>query len=167
MKNKVLVGVTSVCVILGGALAVGAANKNFGADDSNRKEDLKGVTNTNQTIPEISEGQSVELETEHGHSFYKVETEYSNDTQTSNTASISQKEAAEIATNEVNGTITKIEMEEEHGRLEYKFEIQTSTGESDVRVDAETGEITRIKHDNDKKDNEIYDKNGNDDRRDQ
>lgn len=60
---------------------------------------------------------------------------------------LSIAEAGEIATAEVTGKITKTEKIFEHGSLKYKYEIETSKGESHVRVDAQTGRILLIKHD--------------------
>ena len=51
----------------------------------------------------------------------------------------------------------------EHGRLEYKFEIQSNRGEADVRVDAETGKITRVKFDDDSRDDRYDDDDDDDD----
>lgn len=162
MKNKFLVGVIAVGVVMGGALAVGAANGN---DDSNHFDDSKvnGGAAT-QTAPKVIKNVEVELETEHGQRFYKVETDDSMVAPPPSADAISIESATEIATNTVNGTITKIEKEVEHGRLEYKFEIQTGSGESEVRIDAETGEVTRIEHDDDKYDDSSSDDSGYDDK---
>ncbi|MEH6996055.1 PepSY domain-containing protein [Neobacillus drentensis] len=154
MKNKVLIGVVSSLLVLGGAFAVGASNNNTRPDDSNHLDDKSTVINLDtQNLPELKAGQELELETEHGQTFYKIDDDDDNDDSSKSTASqsnssaISVDEAAKIATNEVNGKITEVEKEMEHGRLEYKFEIQSDRGEVDVRVDAETGKITRVKFD--------------------
>jgi uncharacterized membrane protein YkoI len=160
MKNKVLIGVVSSLLVLGGAIAVGASN------NDNHLDDKSAVINLDtQNLPELKAGQEIELETEHGQTFYKVESDDDDDsnsssTQSTNTSAVSIEEAAKIATNEVNGKITEVEKEMEHGRLEYKFEIQSDRGgEVDVRVDAETGKITRVKFDDDSRD----DRDDNDD----
>lgn len=57
--------------------------------------------------------------------------------------------AAQLVRERFGGTVTEIERESEHGRLEWKVEIQTADGELDVRVDAATAEITRIDGDDD------------------
>lgn len=163
MKNKVLIGLVSALLVLGGAFAVGASKNDTRADDSIHLDDKTSVINLDtQSFPEIKEGQEIELETEHGQSFYKIESDDDGGRSTaspSNTSSISVEEASKIAVNEVNGTITKVEKEIEHGRLEYKFEIQSDQGEVDVRVDAETGKVTRVKFDDDNRD----DRNDDDD----
>jgi uncharacterized membrane protein YkoI len=162
MKNKVLIGVVSSLLVLGGAIAAGASKNDTRPDDSIHLDDKASVINLDtQSIPEIKEGQEIELETEHGQTFYKIESDDDNSNSTasqSTTTSLSVEEAAKIAVNEVNGKITEVEKEMEHGRLEYKFEIQSDQGEADVRVDAETGKITRVKFDDDARDDDDDDK---------
>lgn len=164
MKNKVLIGVVSSLLVLGGAFAVGASNNNTRPDDSNHLDDKSAFINLDtQNLPELKAGQELELETEHGQTFYKIDDDNDDDDSSKSTASqsnssaISVDEAAKIATNEVNGKITEVEKEMEHGRLEYKFEIQSDRGEVDVRVDAETGKITRVKFDDDSRDDRYDD----------
>jgi uncharacterized membrane protein YkoI len=163
MRNKVLIGVVSSLLVLGGAIAVGASKNDTPQDNSVQVDDKNSVINLGtQNLPEIKPGQEIELETEHGQTFYKVESDDDDDTnssstQSTNTSAVSIEEAAKIATNEVNGKITEVENEMEHGRLEYKFEIQSDRGEVDVRVDAETGKITRVKFDDDSGDDRYDD----------
>jgi uncharacterized membrane protein YkoI len=158
MKNKVIIGVVSSLLVLGGAFAVGASNNNTRPDDSNHLDDKSTVINLDtQNLPELKAGQELELETEHGQTFYKIDDDNDDDSSKStasqsNSSAISVDEAAKIATNEVNGKITEVEKEMEHGRLEYKFEIQSDRGEVDIRVDAEHGKITRVKFDDDSRD---------------
>jgi uncharacterized membrane protein YkoI len=165
MRNKVLIGVVSSLLVLGGAIAVGASKNDTPQDNSVQVDDKNSVINLDtQNLPEIKPGQEIELETEHGQTFYKIESDDDDDsnsssTQSTNTSAVSIEEAAKIATNEVNGKITEVEKEMEHGRLEYKFEIQSDRGEVDIRVDAETGKITRVKFDDDSRD----DRNDDDD----
>ncbi|MEH7254206.1 PepSY domain-containing protein [Neobacillus niacini] len=157
MNKKILIGALSGLLILGGAIAVGASKNDTRQEDSIKNDDKSSVINLDtQSFPEINEGQEIELETEHGQTFYKVETDddsnKSSSSQQTNTSALSVEEAAKIAINEVNGKITKIEKDMEHGRLEYKFEIQSDRGEADVRVDTATGKITRVKFDDDSRD---------------
>jgi hypothetical protein len=148
MKKKILIGGLSALIILGGAAAVGASKSGTQPDDSIQLEDKKTSINVDaQNLPEISSGQEIELETEHGKTFYKVESGSSSPSAASSKLSVD--EAAKIALNKVNGKITEVEKEWEHGRLEYKFEIQSTRGEADIRVDAETGEVTRVELDDD------------------
>ncbi|MDF2858743.1 MAG: hypothetical protein K0Q87_4594 [Neobacillus sp.] len=136
MNKKLLVGTLSVLLVLGGAVAVGAT------DDH--------AKSNSQTVPMNVEGQKVEVETEHGQTFYKVENDdvsKASTSQTESTPAISVEEASKIAINKVNGTITKMEKEYEHGRLEYDFEIQTNRGEAEVSIDAETGKVTDVGYD--------------------
>jgi uncharacterized membrane protein YkoI len=164
MRNKVLIGVVSSLLVLGGAIAVGASKNDNPQENSVQADDKNSVIHLGtQNLPEIKPGQEIELETEHGQTFYKVENDDDDDdnnsssTQSTNTSTISVEEAAKIATNEVNGKITEVEKEMEHGRLEYKFEIQSDRGEVDIRVDAESGKITRVKFDDDSRDDRYDD----------
>jgi uncharacterized membrane protein YkoI len=43
------------------------------------------------------------------------------------------------------GKVTKTELEREHGRLVWKIEVFVGTVEYDVRIDANTGEVVRLK----------------------
>jgi hypothetical protein len=50
----------------------------------------------------------------------------------------------------MGGVVHEIEREVEHGRLEWKVEITARDGRTyDVRVDAVTGDVTRIDQDSD------------------
>jgi len=166
MKKKMLIGGLSVLVLFGGAAAVGASKSGTQADDTIHADGKNNSTIVeSQNLPEISPGQEIELETEHGKTFYKVETDddsNNSSTQNANSTSISIDEASKIALNKVNGTITEVEKEMEHGRLEYKFEIHSNRGEADVWVDAQTGEVTRVKFDDDDLDD--FDDDDDDDR---
>jgi uncharacterized membrane protein YkoI len=165
MKKKMMIGGLSVLLLFGGAAAVGASKSGTQPDDSVHLDDknISTVVET-QNLPEISAGQEIELETEHGKTFYKVETDddsNNSSTQNANSTSISMEKASKIALNKVNGTITEVEKEMEHGRLEYKFEIHSNRGEADVRVDAQTGKVTRVEFDDD--DHDDFDDDDHDD----
>ncbi|MBY0145000.1 PepSY domain-containing protein [Neobacillus niacini] len=164
MKKKMMIGGLSVLLLFGGAAAVGASKSGTQPDDSIHADDKNTSTIVeSQKLPEISAGQEIELETEHGKTFYKVETDddsSNSSTQNANSTSISIDEASKIALNKVSGTITEVEKEMEHGRLEYKFEIHSNRGEADVRVDAETGKVTRVEFDDD--DHDDFDDNDDD-----
>ncbi|MCL6570905.1 MAG: PepSY domain-containing protein [Bacillus sp. (in: Bacteria)] len=141
MKNKVIVGALSAILLLGGAIAVGATNNDTQAEDSIHQEDNKISSNVN--------GKKVEIETEYGQTGVKAEAGDSNSS-TSTTKLITAEKAVEIAVSEVSGTVAEIEQELEHGRLEYKVELDTSIGEAKVRIDAETGKIVKVEHEDDK-----------------
>jgi hypothetical protein len=66
----------------------------------------------------------------------------------SSATAVPVEEARTIAVAEVGGgEVTKVETEVEHGRLEWKVEVVRDGVAHDVRVDAESGAITR--HDTD------------------
>ncbi|MEH7272493.1 PepSY domain-containing protein [Neobacillus vireti] len=156
MKKKIIIGGLSALLIFGGAAAVGASKNGTQPDDSIHLDDKNtSIIADSVNLPEISKGQEIESETEHGKTFYKVETDDSSNTSSSQPNTVSNltiDEAARIALNKVNGTITEVEKETEHGRLEFKFEIESNRGEADVRVDAQTGEIRRVDFDDDDND---------------
>jgi uncharacterized membrane protein YkoI len=153
MKKNIIIGGLSAFLIFGGAAAVGASKSGIQPDDSIHLDEKNTSINVDaQNLPEISAGQEIELETEHGKNFYKVESDDSSNnssSQSTSSSNLSVDQAAKIALNKVNGTITEVEKEREHGILEYKFEIQSNRGEVDVRVDAETGKITGVEFDDD------------------
>lgn len=135
MKNKIIVGALSGLLVLGGAIAVGASKNDTRTDDSIHLED--------KTISSNVKG------TEQGPTEVKVEVDDSNSSSATTTNLITAEKAAEIAVSEVNGTVEEIEQELEHGRMEYKVELNTSTGEAEVRIDAETGKVVRVERDDD------------------
>jgi uncharacterized membrane protein YkoI len=137
MKNKIIVGALSGLLVLGGAIAVGASKNDTRTDDSIHLED--------KTISSNVKG------TEQGQTEVKVEVDDSNSSSATTTNLITAEKAAEIAVSEVNGTVEEIEQELEHGRMEYKVELNTSTGEAEVRIDAETGKVVRVERDDDTK----------------
>lgn len=61
---------------------------------------------------------------------------------------VSRDEAIAIALEHVGGgRVSKVEIEREHGRLEWKVEVVGGGVEHDVRVDAATGTVTRTDRD--------------------
>ncbi|MEW9050206.1 MAG: PepSY domain-containing protein [Neobacillus sp.] len=146
MKNKLVVVAISIALVLGGAAAVGASKNYSSHNDFNGN---KGATSTEPTFS-LTEGQKVELENEHGQTFYKVESDHDDFVLNAGAVDLTiltLEEASKIATNTVSGSITEVEREMEHGRLEYKFEIESKNGQMEVRIDAQTGEVTRIEYD--------------------
>lgn len=60
-------------------------------------------------------------------------------------------DARRIAVDLVQGTVDEVEREVEHGRTEWKVEVIAADGHTyDVRVDAETGAVTRVDQDDDR-----------------
>lgn len=114
---------------------MGASKNDTRTDDSIHLED--------KTISSNVKG------TEQGPTEVKVEVDDSNSSSATTTNLITAEKAAEIAVSEVNGTVEEIEQELEHGRMEYKVELNTSTGEAEVRIDAETGKVVRVERDDD------------------
>lgn len=66
-------------------------------------------------------------------------------------ARLTADDAARIAQARVGGTVHEIEREVEHGRLEWKVEITGADGVTyDMRIDAVTGDLTRVDQDDDR-----------------
>ena len=60
-------------------------------------------------------------------------------------AQLTADDAARIAQARYGGTVREIEREDEHGRPEWKVEITAADGVThDVRIDAVTGDLTRV-----------------------
>jgi uncharacterized membrane protein YkoI len=71
-------------------------------------------------------------------------------------AKITMDRARAIALKEKAGTITGQELEKEHGKLLYSFDIRDAAGKVfDVEVDAKTGKVLRVEEDEeDRKDDD-------------
>ena len=67
-------------------------------------------------------------------------------------AKISMKKAQEIALKKVAGKVESSELEREHGKLIYSFDIRTSKpGIMEVNVDALNGKVIAVEHESPKK----------------
>ena len=71
-------------------------------------------------------------------------------------AKISLEKAREIALKKAPGTVKSSELEREHGKLIYSFDIQTKSKKeiTEVNVDAMDGKIVAVEHENAKKEAE-------------
>jgi len=66
-------------------------------------------------------------------------------------AKITKEQAQEIALKRASGTVESAELEREHGKLVYSFDIRNSKGTIDeVQVSAINGKIVRVEHENKK-----------------
>ena len=59
----------------------------------------------------------------------------------SSQAKVSRADAEKIALAKEPGTIKEGELEKEHGKVIYSFDIQTSNGVHEVNIDAVTGKV--------------------------
>ena len=65
---------------------------------------------------------------------------------TSALAAISEQQAKDIVKKEApNGQITKFKLDRENGRMVYEIEVMDGNIERDYEIDAETGEIVKLK----------------------
>lgn len=62
-------------------------------------------------------------------------------TQLASMAKITTEQAIASALKAVPGSIMKVELDNENGKLVYSVEVKTNNGISDVKVDAKTGEV--------------------------
>jgi len=61
-------------------------------------------------------------------------------------AKISMEKAKKIALKQASGKIKSSELEREHGKLIYSFDIITKKGVTEVNVDALTGKVVATQH---------------------
>ena len=61
---------------------------------------------------------------------------------------IGMAKAKEIASQQVQGTIKSSELEKEHGKMIYSFDIKTATGVTEVNIDAVTGAVIAVTAEN-------------------
>ena len=74
-----------------------------------------------------------------------------NETKLAKQAKITQQQAQEIALKRAPGTVESGELEKEHGKLVYSFDIRNAKGTIDeVQVSAITGKVVRVEHENKK-----------------
>jgi uncharacterized membrane protein YkoI len=70
-------------------------------------------------------------------------------------AKITMEQARDVALKRAPGTVESSELEREHGRLVYSFDIRNSKGTIDeVQVSALTGKVVRVEHENKKQEAE-------------
>ena len=77
--------------------------------------------------------------------------ENGNEAKLAKQAKITKEQAQEIALKRAPGTVESGELEREHGKLVYSFDIRNSKGTIDeVQVSAINGKIVRVEHENKK-----------------
>lgn len=77
--------------------------------------------------------------------------EAANEAKLAKQAKISKEQAQETALKRAPGTVESAELEREHGKLVYSFDIRNSKSTTtEVQVSAITGKIVRVEHENKK-----------------
>ncbi|MBS4196572.1 PepSY domain-containing protein [Lederbergia citri] len=72
-----------------------------------------------------------------------------------NATQITEEQSKEIALKEINGKVTDVEVEKEHGTLTYDIEVTDTNGvKHDVVIDANSGKVLKTETDNEKDDND-------------
>ena len=75
--------------------------------------------------------------------------EANNEAKLQKLAKISKERAQEVALKRAPGTVESAELEREHGKLVYSFDIRNAKGTIDeVQVSAITGKVVRVEHEN-------------------
>ncbi len=73
--------------------------------------------------------------------------ENSNEAKLAKQAKITKEQAQETALKRAPGTVESSELEREHGKLVYSFDIRNAKGTIDeVQVSAITGKVVRVEH---------------------
>lgn len=139
MTRKLLIG-----AIATGALIVTAGTAfALSSDDRSPTPAAQVTTSTSESLPTFTTGSS--------DSTAPTPTSDPTFTDTPTPAqpgSLTAEDASRIATDRFGGTVREVELEFEHGRVEWKVEITAADGVTyDVRVDSSTGEITRVDQD--------------------
>jgi uncharacterized membrane protein YkoI len=84
---------------------------------------------------------------EHGEQGEEEEESAEQQAKLASQAKISKEQAQEIALKRAPGTVESGELEREHGKLVYSFDIRNARGTIDeVQVSAITGKIVRVEH---------------------
>jgi len=77
--------------------------------------------------------------------------ENANEAKLARQAKITKEQAQETALKRAPGTVESAELEKEHGKLVYSFDIRNAKGTIDeVQVSAITGKVVRVEHENKK-----------------
>ena len=77
-----------------------------------------------------------------------IETEVDTDMEIDTNKLVGAQELEDIVLNEVQGTIEEIELEDENGKLIFKVEVENRKDrDSEVYVDAYTGEVIEVEYD--------------------
>ena len=78
--------------------------------------------------------------------------EANNEAKLQKQAKISKERAQEVALRRAPGTVESSELEREHGKLVYSFDIRNAKGTIDeVQVSATTGRVVRVEHETKKR----------------
>ena len=79
----------------------------------------------------------------------RAQQEASNEARLAKQAKITKERAQEIALKRAPGSVESGELEREHGKLVYSFDIRNAKGTIDeVQVSAITGRVVRVEHEN-------------------
>ncbi len=179
MKKKFIIGAVSAAVILGGAVAAGAAKNEYSkAELQNANQKMITHEEAIKIALTKAEGhvESIELEKESEKRYFEVEIENKDkefeiriDAITGEVLSvredldddfektdksisnnyISIQKAIEIAEKEVGGKVTEINRDEDDNQFIYEVELKTSKGEAEVDIDAVTGKVLDVEIDDD------------------
>ena len=79
----------------------------------------------------------------------RAQEEANNEAKLAKQAKITKERAQEVALKRAPGTVESSELEREHGKLVYSFDIRNAKGTIDeVQVSAITSKVVRVEHEN-------------------
>ena len=130
MRRSIIIGTIGL-IIVGGAVGVGASSEK--QDDAYKSYESSSISETQNNIVNAD-----------------VNSQEGNVTTINKSSDlITREDAIKIAEKAVNGKAYSFEKDEDDGRIEYEIELITDSGEVEIEMNARSGEIIEIDHDDD------------------
>ena len=134
ISSKVGIILTVVSLFAGGAIANGAPQTKT---QNNERKESKSKERSEKRESRENDEQGEAGESEQDQAALARE------------AKITKEQAQEVALKRAPGTVESGELEREHGKLVYSFDIRNAKGTIDeVQVSALTGKVVRVEHEN-------------------
>lgn len=127
MKRKWMVGAFVVAIAAGGVIGAGTIGTGFANDNPNPREESRPLVEQQAPASANTRGQTA-----------------------GQNSLLSVGDAIAIALEQADGYVESVELERDRGTLYYEVEIENSTKEYDVYVDAYSGEVLRVKEERDR-----------------
>lgn len=185
MKKNYTLGIMAATMLLGVTVTGVSANAVWAAKPTNLIGATAAATIAKKAVGSHAQVKDVELERENGKVYYEVElrqgdkdwdldidaytgkiihshselNDDSNDKSslnTSNHATITEKQAEQIALKNVPGTLLSTALDEENGQRIYEVKVLTNEGTVELEIDATSGAITDTNENNGDHDNSSH-----------